>query len=177
MMTNNVKMSLNSFNVASLMFEQCIFSRFSLSQNVNISKKFIDLCVKFDRNLSRVKISWCFKNDSHTLLQDLRLLWQQLQHIFFLMSQIFLNLITIILLQQRQQEQLSVIDALHEQIESNVVTLKTIWTDVRADESSLLLCLFNDDISSLICWHLLDVVKTNLTECFLLQKSSQAPSC
>jgi len=129
--------------------------------------------MKFNENLSRVRISQHFKDISHTLLQDLYFLWQWSQCVFFLMLQIFFSLIAIILLQQRQQEQLSVIDVLCEQIESDVVTLRTIWTDMKADEFSLLLYLFNDSISSLTHWHLLNVVRTNLTECFSLQESLQ----
>jgi len=71
MMISNVKMNLNSFNVISLMFEQHIFNRFFLNQNINISKKSVDLCMKFDKNLSKVRISQHFKDILHTLLQDL----------------------------------------------------------------------------------------------------------
>ena len=90
------------------------------------------------------------------------------------MLQIFFSLIAIILLQQRQQEQLSVISALCEWIKSSVMTLRTIWINVKTNKSSLSLHLFNNNISSLTCWHLLDVVKINLTEYFSSQKLSQS---
>jgi len=114
----------------------------------------------------------CFTDVSFTLLQNLCFLWQQLQHIFFLTSQIFFNLITIILLQQRQQRQLSMISVLWKWVESDVIMLRTIQIDVRTNEFSLLLCWLDINVSSFMCWCLLSIVKTDWAEHFLLQASS-----
>ncbi len=71
MMISDAKMSFNNFNVVLLTLKQYIFSDFFFNQNVNVSKKSVDLCMKFNENLSRVKINQHFIDVLYTLLQDL----------------------------------------------------------------------------------------------------------
>jgi len=73
-MINDAQMCLYYFCIILLKLQKCRFDDFSFDENIDDDEKSVNLHMKLNENVSRVKIKQHFTDILYTLLQDLCLL-------------------------------------------------------------------------------------------------------
>lgn len=164
MAAGDAQVCLHHFGVLLLVLKQRGPGGFPSGEGINGGEECIDLRVELNGNLPRIRISRRFPSASHTLLQGLCPLWQRSQRVFFFTPQTLSGLMAITLLHRRQQGRLSAIGALHERIESGVVTPTTMRTGVGPGGFASSSRELGAEESSASCWYFLGATGADCAE-------------